>query len=377
MKHLLAFLTSLILLGNATIQAQSNMVVTKTDGTQITIRVDEIADVTFPDDNSSLVNVKYSNYWLHPGQWMQLYAICSDASGNVISTPITWSSSDESVATIDKDGRVTAVADGSCRLWASTGDSQSAMNLQVTSQTMLDITINDADGLYCDYTVTPADPSLRYFFDVRIQSGEYSVDGLNQWGSEEQNLYHFALDWWEFCASLYGMDWLDFMNESGLYQGSQSDRETGLQAGQQYCIFAMAYDENGMLAAPVEVKKFTTPAPLPSDITFEITMDQVTSSSATFTIVPSNDDPYFVNVQRGSYVEWFVERDKLSDMVFSLVDAIKPETYPEAYCEGTVTRSSDDYLSSLRSDEDYYVIVFGYDEGQTSDVTLLKFHTNP
>ena len=56
---------------------------------------------------------------------------------------------------------------------------------------------------------------------------------------------------------------------------------------------------------------------------------------------------------------------------------MSPNVYPEAYCQGTVTRSSSDFLSSLRKNTDYYIIVFGYDAGLTSAVTLGPFHTLP
>ena len=130
------------------------------------------------------------------------------------------------------------------------------------------------------------------------------------------------------------------------------------------------------MTTPVQVEKFTTTEPQTSDMTFECTIDKVLSNYAEFTITPSNNnEPYFVNVQRGSYVEWFIENDKLNDMVTSLADSFSPSVYPEAYCQGKVTRSTDDFLSSVRTNTDYYVIVFGWNDGQTTPVSLYKFHT--
>lgn len=380
MKHL--FTSFLLLLASLccmdVAQAQSSMVITKTDGLQISIRVADIQEVSFPSDDRINIDMGYDSFWLKPEQWMQLEAVCTDANGEEADILVNWKSSDESVATVDRNGTVRAVADGVCQIIGETEEGLAAMTLQVTSQTLLDIQVTSVGNLSCSYTITPADPSLRYYSLLRIQSGDYSVDGMTQYGSEEQNAYHFALDWWSFCADLYGMDWVDFMNQSGLTTGAISESESGLKQGEQYCIFAFALNEDGSLASPVEIKKFTTSVPEASDITFEVSIDNVTSSEAIFTIVPSNNDKYFVNVQRASYVDWFIQNDKVeSEMVNSLVSSFNPSVYPEAYCQGTVTRSTDDFLASVRTNTDYYVIVFGYDDGLTSAVTLQKFHTLP
>lgn len=360
-------------------QAQSQMVITKNDGTQVKVRVADIKDVTFPDDAQLTVTMCYDNFWLKPGQWVQLAAECTNAMGKVEKTDIFWKSSNNRVATVDSDGKVTAVADGTCQIMAMTESGQGEMTIQVTSEKMLDINVDQIGNQWVSYTITPSDPSLRYYSLLRIQSGEYSVDRMDQYGSEEQNCFHFALDWWDFCAGLYGMSWIDFMNEVGLEQGTTRGYESELKPGEQYCLFAFAMNQDGTLASPIELQKFTTTKPEASDITFEVTVDEINSAEVRFTIVPSNNDKYFVNVQRASYVEWFVENDKVeSEMVPSLTSNFLPDVYPESYCQGTVTRSTDDFLSSIRRDNDYYIIVFGYDEGLTSSgVTLVKFHTLP
>lgn len=366
----------LLTLGLGRAVAQSTMVITKTDGTQLTISVAEIQDVTFPSDDRLQVALPYGGFWLHPAQWMRLTATCTTAVGETVASDITWQSTDPSVATVSAEGIVTGVGDGDCQILALAEGGSAAMDLHVTSQTMLDIEVEAVDNLSCTYSITPTDDALRYYYLLRIQSGEYSVDGMTQYGSEEQNVLHFAMEWWEFCADMYGMTWLDFMNEVGLTSGKVTDQGDGLKPGSQYCILAFAMTDDGTLASPIEIKKFQTSVPTQSDISFLVTMNDVTRSSATFTVEPSNDDPYFVNVQRASYVEWFVERDRMTDMAADLTSTITPDVYPEAYCKGTVTRSTDDFLASVRPDTDYYVIVFGYDNGQTSEVTLKKFHTS-
>lgn len=186
-------------------KAQSSMVITKTDGTQVTIRVADIQDVTFPSDNRTLVDLSYKGFWLKPEQWIKVKAECTTAEGEPVEARVTWKSTDESVAKVNQWGIVTGVSDGSCQILAITEEGQGAMTINVTSQTLLDLQVSAVENLACTYTVTPADPSLRYYTLMRIQSGDYSVDGMDQYGSEEQNVYHFAMDWWQFCADMYGM----------------------------------------------------------------------------------------------------------------------------------------------------------------------------
>lgn len=380
MKHLFTtFLALLATLGCCHwAQAQNAMIITKNDGSQIAIRVSEIHDVTFGDDALLQVNMPYEVFWLKPDQWVQLDAYCTDDAGEDVYAPITWKSTDEAVATVDRYGAVTAVGDGSCQILAVTDKGQGSLTINVTTETMLDIRLDQIGNRSCKYTITPANNELRYYSLLRVQSGEYSVDGMVQHGSEEQNIYHFALDWWDFCAELYNMTWQEVMNQIGLDKGITTEVGEDLKPGTEYNISAFAMNADGTMASPVEVKKFYTTTPTRTDMTFEVTMGNITSNDATFTIMPSSDDPYFVNVQRASYVDWFVERGlEETEMVQSLVENVKPSVYPEAYCRGQVTRSATDYLTSLRKDEDYYVIVFGFDDGLTSAVSLTKFHTLP
>lgn len=380
MKKIFTLLTALMALGSLQLWGQSTMVVNKTDGTQIEIRVAEIENITFPSDDRTFVKLGYEGYWLHPEQWVQLEAVCTSMSGEEKYADITWKTTDATVATVDEDGVVTGVGDGTCKVLAVTDDATADITISVTSKTMIDIKVDEIGNQAISYTITPADASLRYWYDERVMHGDLSVDKMDQYGSMEQNIYHFARDWWDFCGSMYGMTWIDFMNQYGLYDDPVvHETATKLLPGSEYAIFAMALNEDGTLASPVEVKVVSTTAPERSDITFEVSIDEVTRTKGTFTITPSNDDPYFVAVQSGpKFVNYYIENQAIDVMIDKLTTSYTPDLYPESYCKGKVTRSSDDYLSALRTDEDYYIIIFGYNDGRTTDeVTLVKFHTLP
>ena len=361
--------------------AQSTMVVTKTDGTQIKIKVAEIQDVTFPDINPLNVDISYyTKYWLHPEQWMQLEAIATE-DGAEVYADIVWQSTDEKVATVNPDGKVTGVADGKCDICAMVdGESLASIEVNVVTEPQFDLQVTNIGNRTCNYSVTPKDNSIRYYHNMRIQSGDYSVDNFDQYGSEEQNMLHFAYDWFDFTGGLYGMTRQEYMNYPGiLSQGKESgDHEdfyaNGLTPGETYSFFAFGLDEEGNLSTPVEVKKFTTTKPeWHAELTFECKIDEINEAGAKFTITPSDRTlPYFVCTQREAYVSYFIENDKLDAMATDLANNFKPGMYPEAYCVDRCQRSTDDFLASVRKNNDYYVIVFGYNDGQTSPVALFK-----
>ncbi len=361
--------------------AQSTMVVTKTDGTQIKIKVTEIQDVTFPEINPINVDISYyTKYWLHPEQWMQLEAIATD-NGAEVYADIEWKSTDEKVATVDPEGVVTGVADGKCDICAVVdGESLASIEINVVTEPQFDLKVTNIGNRTCSYTVTPKNNNIRYYHNMRVQSGSYSVDNFDEYGSEEQNMLHFTYSWYDFAASLYGMTRVEYMNYPGMLvsgkkSGTQEDfYSDGLTPNTTYCFYAFGLDEAGNLSTPVEVMKFDTTKPVwYEDFTFECTIDEINESGAKFTITPSDPTKqYFVCTQREAYVSYFIENDKLNDMANDLAKSFKPEVYPVAYCKGTCQRSTDDFLASVRKNSDYYVIVFGYDDGQISPVQLFK-----
>lgn len=380
MKRILTALFAIVIASMMTAQAQSTMRVTKTDGTIVDIKIAEIQDLTFPDDNAENVSfMYYKHFWLHPTQWVQLVTTVMK-DGEEIFPYVEWSSTDETVATVDKYGKVTGVGDGKCQILATTEGGQGQFEVNVVTEPQIDLNVTSIQNRDCHYTITPKNPATKYYYNLRIQSGSYSVDDFDQYGSEEQNMLHFARDWWSFVADMYGTTWQEYMNstltEGVVSEGAEATQSDGLVPGEQYCLYAFGLDEEGELTTPIEVTKFTTTKPSMVDMTFECEFNEIKADDATFTITPSDQTlPYFVNVQRANYVDWFIENDAMGDMVTSLTGSITPGQYPEAYNTGTATRKMTDFLGTVRSNNDYYVIVFGWDEGQTTEVQVFKFHT--
>ena len=85
-----------------------------------------VASVVVTPGNATLVSL---------GETVQLNAIAQDASANTISgKTFTWSSSDESVATVNASGLVTAIANGATTITAATDGVQDSSSFTVAQE---------------------------------------------------------------------------------------------------------------------------------------------------------------------------------------------------------------------------------------------------
>lgn len=372
------FLLVLLCSLNAAAQEQV-MRVNKTDGTALTIAISAIESVDFPEFyNLSINNRKWC---LHPGQQVHLELNITEEGSTCAIDADGWETSDASVATVDATGAVTAVGEGIATITGRYESGTATMQVKVTTESAFDLTISDIKNTSCSYSITPKNPDERYYCNIRLRHGEdYSIDSMEDHGSMEENIYFFTLDWYKFVADAYGdaNNWNSIMQEQlekGTKSGTSQDFfSSGLVPGETYALYVLGFDKDGYLSTPVELTEFTTTAPQQSDITFKVSIDRCLSTDAQFTVTPSNNDPYLVCVQRANYVDWFIEHDKVEDMVQPMIESFAHDSRYPALQRGTQTLLCSDFVN-VRSNEDYYVIVFGYDDGQTSPVTLKHFVT--
>lgn len=378
MKKILSTLLFIMLCCLSASAQEQVMRITKTNGTVLTIAIDDIDHVDFPEIyNLSLSQSKWS---LHPGQQVHLELIITEDDAPCAIDADSWETSDDNVATVDATGAVTAKGEGLATIIAHYESGTAQMQVKVTTEQAFDIKISDIKNTSCRYSIEPADPSMRYYYNMRNVHGEYSIDNMEDHGSVEENLYYFTRDWYQFMADSYadGRSWNDAMQphlNQGPISGNNSEFYSMLEPGTEYALYCIAYDADGYIVAPVEMTKFETTAPQPSNNTFNITIDKCLSTDAMFTVNPSNNDQYLVCVQSGPrYVEWFIEHDKIEDMVQPMISQYANDSrYPSIH-RGPATVKISDFVTP-RSQEDYYVIVFGYDDGQTTPVTLKRLRT--
>lgn len=356
--------------------AQDAMRIKKTDGSSIIINIDEIKEIDFP--SGSMVYLDLQSWYLHPQQTAHANAYVVEDKA-LTSVDANWSTSDAAIATVDQTGCITGVGNGTAIITAEYLGETSSLTVKVTTESAFDISVTDITNTSCRYRITPKDSNVRYYYNMRNTHGDYSVDSMDEHGSVEENLFYFTQDWFQFVAEQYGdRTWNEAMQpqlQEGPANGTNSEFYSVLVPGTEYTLYAMGFDEDGNLSTPIETYVFETTAPTKSDMTFDIAINRCLSTDAQFTITPSNNnEPYLVCVQRANYVEWFIERDRVEDMAQPMIESFANDSRYPAIQRGPVTLLCSDFVN-VRSNEDYYVIVFGYDEGQTTPITLKHFVT--
>ncbi len=69
---------------------------------------------------------------LKPGQSVQLSALVIDKSNNSVDVEVTWTTDNDAVATVTKEGLVTAVDQGEAKIFATVEDKQGVAEILVS-----------------------------------------------------------------------------------------------------------------------------------------------------------------------------------------------------------------------------------------------------
>lgn len=78
------------------------------------------------DFTVATITVSPTSKTLSAAQTVQLTAVCKNAAGDILPDIPTWASSDQTKATVDTNGKVTAVATGSANITATVGSTNSS-----------------------------------------------------------------------------------------------------------------------------------------------------------------------------------------------------------------------------------------------------------
>ena len=75
------------------------------------------------------------------GDTKQLSATVKDAAGNTIGRPLTWATSDQSIATVSASGLVTAKAPGTATITASADGKSGSLSITVVAPKVTSVTV--------------------------------------------------------------------------------------------------------------------------------------------------------------------------------------------------------------------------------------------
>jgi alpha-tubulin suppressor-like RCC1 family protein len=90
------------------------------------------------------------------GGTIQLTATLRDAGGNIVTAPVSWSTSNSGVATVDSTGAVTGVAEGSATITAASGGISDTLTVTVAVMTVRHETLSAGYGHICGLAVSGA-----------------------------------------------------------------------------------------------------------------------------------------------------------------------------------------------------------------------------
>ena len=255
--------------------------------------------------------------------------------------------------------------------------------------------ISDITGMSAKITVTPPSEDLRYFVWL------YTMDSYERYQhSSDYELFSYDYSYWAYASQMYGItleEMIEFDTNVGTKTYSSDDFLLVAEWDTEYLVWVYGVTTSGEVTTNITRRTFTTAAPTPSDMTFDVPNIDVewyeeTTSEGTIrgfranaTIIPSNkEEKYFATITNKSWYDWYFteDNDGRSDddyiMNQILYNAQKPSS------ELSKMYKSGDYEFDcftereilLKPEREYAVFVFGMDEnGATTKLNVFPFTT--
>lgn len=229
-----------------------------------------------------------------------------------------------------------------------------------------------------DVTVTPSE-------DVEYILGVMTKEAFAPYAEDIESLVAARVEEWQETAKEYqdmGYDdpWQYYLkNEQRSGERTYSvkyDSLYNMSWDTEYVVYCFGMDDEGVQTAYMVVEEFRTTAPVPTSNTFTITIDAMTKSSVEFTVEPTTDDPYYVTIESVDVLAPYGPDQEKSyeDMVRYLT----PEydmTIEQRTFTGKQTLSNTDINKSVNGFKTYKVVVWGFENGPTTDVYMSEEFT--
>ena len=284
--------------------------------------------------------------------------------------PLVWSSDDSNIATVDQEGVVTAISDGTCKISVSSGPLTAATQVTVINNPVtLELEILSVEQKKCTVNVTPSYEEGYYYCgyaypqDIEGLSDAEIIDALFQYALQVADQY-----------AAYGYTLADI-----LQSGSQTLVASGLIANTEYVMLAFGVDAQYRVTSPVLTRlPFETKEVEMSDMTIEIKYDSTSVEVAKndtvtrlhFTATPSNDDPYIFYGALNLEAEFASEQEFLEYLEYR---------YDSQYAsyggvEALVRTGASSMTAKDPQDGNLYTFVAaGYKGGWTTKPFVLKY----
>ena len=229
----------------------------------------------------------------------------------------------------------------------------------------LDVEVTNLAWNGADIYVTPSS-DFKYYYECRTRA---KFD--ERYGSAEA-FYEKVYAGWESDAASYGYDvatvasW--YTNE-----GSGVADIGRLTWNTEYVFAIFGVGADGTRNTDVILKEFKTLTPAQSSNEFTITINSTTSSSVEFTVTPTNNDQYYVTVEKvGTVSSYGPDKEKSYDeLIAYLLPEYDSQLTPRLFTgEQTITNTQ--LNKSVNSFYEYVVVVWGYNNGPTTTVFMSE-----
>ena len=229
----------------------------------------------------------------------------------------------------------------------------------------LDVEVTNLAWNGADIYVIP-NSDFRYYYECRTKAK------FNERYGSAEAFYQKVYDGWVSDAASYGYDvatvasW--YTNE-----GSGVADIGKLTWNTEYVFAIFGVGADGTRNTDVILKEFKTLTPAQSSNEFTITINSTTSSSVEFTVTPTNNDQYYVTVEKVSTVSSYgPDKEKSYDeLIAYLLPEYDSQLTPRLFTgEQTITNSQ--LNKSVNSFYEYVVVVWGYNNGPTTTVFMSE-----
>ncbi|MBQ8774927.1 MAG: BACON domain-containing protein [Alistipes sp.] len=194
-----------------------------------------------------------------------------------------------------------------------------------------------------------------------------------KYGDDTATLFDDMVKAWQSTAEMYqdmGYDdpWQYYMqNEQRSGENAynlKSDEIYNATWDSDYVAYCFGIDDEGEQTASVATAEFRTLAPEASDNTFTITLGEMTKTSIAFSVVPTNDDPYYVTVEATNVLDAYSDDAELIRAILPEYDLqIEKRTF-----SGEQSLTNADLGININSMKSYKVVVWGFENGPTTAV---------
>jgi len=242
----------------------------------------------------------------------------------------------------------------------------SAIAGSLFAQKDFDIKIDDITWKDAHVVITPADPDMKFYFS------SMTIEKINEdptMQGDIEKIPDFDYAWWEFVggSNMNAAIQADLVSGAQDFRTMKADYTGMFRWNSQGVVYCYGVDATGEMCTPFYYKTINTLGPTAVDMTFDVNIEEMMQTSVKATITPSMDEPYFVSIERPAFINYY-END--ADMQYKLL-----QSYTEDYVFTGSLRTRESVFPLKSKDQDYNFVIFGFNNGPTTPITIVPFRT--